>query len=273
MKTRMSFIFALLFAIFATACGASPETVAGEFQTAVNTQDIETAMGLMAEDVVLQLERQSVTGQADVQDWLKTQAELDFEFDGMPAVTDGGVNYENCIIRSDVWSYFKLKEMTGTCQLELDGGSITGFFIKFDEVSTARLEASSAILIADLMSIWTSQWPAPGTTDEDFSFTYYYLQFNEDGSGRLALTPEDLTVSPDAEHTGARLVWNYDGFVLTLQNDGAATEGYCLEEEVGMFLVRKDGDGGIEFKHVDDPCSWRYFALERQRSSWDPYVP
>jgi hypothetical protein len=68
----------------------------------------------------------------------------------------------------------------------------------------------------------------------------------------------------------------YDDYVLTLQNDGPASEGYCQEQDVGTYLIRnvESASGNrMQFKLVSDPCVYRATALPRIAAPWDAYVP
>lgn len=155
--------------------------------------------------------------------------------------------------------------MIGACEVELEGGQITSFTVRFDEDSKARLSDSPAAASADLIGIWTN-WnflAAPGDL---------YLQFFADGSARLAATPDDLLVTPSSEHPGASLSWTYEDHVLTIQNKGAASEKYCQEQDVGNYLVSNVDAGGINFKALNDVCSLRGVALEFP-FRWRPYMP
>ena len=104
----------------------------------------------------------------------------------------------------------------------------------------------------------------------------YHLQFGEDGGARLAVTPEDLSIAPDADHPGARLTWTYEDYVLAVQNEGSASEGYCQEQDVGSYLVRNVKSvprSRMQFKLISDPCAWRAFTMQRVSAPWDSYVP
>jgi len=259
-----------------TGCGTNPVTVAQQFQEAVNSQNVESALKLFAEDASLKIgETSSVTGKDQIADWLTTQAELKFQVNGDLIASESGVTFENCSINSYHWSYYGIKAISGTCDLVVEGGHITEFAVQFDENSKASLSDSSVVTPTELVGIWTGEWPIPGADPHNGEITLNHLQFNEDGSARLAITAEDLLIDPDSDHPGARFTWTYENYVLTLQNDGPASEGYCSGQDVGTYLIRnvKSTSGNrIQFKLVSDSCAYRAALLPRIASPWDPYV-
>ena len=259
----------VLLAIATSGCGPSPEELTAQFMDAINSQDTESALELLSEDAVLQVDGTlSRTGKAEIENWLAEQADLRLRIEGNPSASETGVEIEGCSISSDQWLYFGVNPMSGTCEVALEGGLITSFTVQFDENSKARLSESVAPVSADLVGIWTAVGVTPDETEKPIPF---FLQFFEDGSARLGVAPDDLNIAPDASHPGARLTWVYEDYVLTIQNQGPAAEGYCQEQDVGTYLVRKTEAGGIKFKHLEEPCGWRIFlsiVLD-----FDPYVP
>ena len=115
-------------------------------------------------------------------------------------------------------------------------------------------------------------WTATGVTPQEPNrYIGAWMQFFEDGSVRWAVSPEDTLIAPDSDHPGVRLTWTYEDYVLTLQNQGPASEGYCQEQDVGTYLVRNTEGGGIKFKHLEEPCGWRIqLSIVGE---FDPYVP
>ncbi len=266
---KLAVITTILFAIAASGCGLSPEELATQFLDAINSQDIDSALELLAEDAVLKVDGSLTrTGKAEIENWLATQADLRHRIEGEPTATEFGVVIESCSISSDQWLYFGVNPMSGTCDVAFEGGLITSFAVQFDENSKARLSESVAPVNADLVGIWTAPGVTPGTNERIPGF----LQFFEDGSARWAFSgPEDLLIAPDSDHPGVLLTWTYEDYMLTLQNQGPASEGYCQEQDVGTYLVRNTEGGGIQFKHLEEPCAWRI-----QLSifgEFDPYVP
>lgn len=257
--------------------GPDPVNVAQQFQESVNLKDVESALELLAENAVFQVDgTQPHSGKAEIENWLATQVELNFSIEGSPTASDSGVTFENCSISSDLWRYFKVNPMSGACQMTLEGGLITEFTVQFDENSKARLIDSLAASVADLVGIWTGGGPRPGGDPHKGETEKFHLQFAEDGSARLAVSLDDLLTAPDPDHPGARFKWTYEDYVLTLQNDGPASEGYCLEQDVGTYLVKNVKSvprNRIQFKLISDSCEFRASSLPRVAAPWDPYVP
>ncbi len=263
--------------ILVTGCRADPVTVAQQFQEAINSQNVEPAFELLAKNAYLKVgDASSVTGQDKIANWLTTQAELHFQFNGDPIASESRISFENCSINSYQWSYYGIKDMTGTCEVNVEDNLVTEFTIQFDENSKALLSDSSAATSADFIGIWTGEWPMPGADPHSGEITLNHLQFNADGSARFAITSDDLLIAPDSDHPGAGYGWTYENYVLTLQNEGPASEGYCLEQDVGTYLIRivESASGNrIQFKLVSDSCAYRAAALPRISAPWDPYVP
>jgi hypothetical protein len=169
-----------------------------------------------------------------------------------------------------MWIYFGVNPMSGTCEVALEGGLITRFAVQFDENSKGRLSESMVPVTGDLVGIWTS---ADSTPQEPNKYIPFFLQFFEDGIARSAVSPEDFLIAPDSNHPGVRYTWTYKDYVLTVQNQGPASEGYCQEQDVGTYLVRNIEEGGIQFRPLKDPCAWRTHHLNRVGGDWDLYVP
>ena len=263
--------------VFITGCGVDPIIVAQQFQEAVNSQKIESALELLSENASLKVgETSSVTGKEQTVDWLTTQANLNFQVNGDPIASESGVTYENCSMTSYQWSYYGIRAMNGTCDVKIEDGLITEFSVQFDEDSKTSLSNSSVVSPADLVGIWTGEWPIPGADPHSGEITLNHLQFYDDGSARLALTSDDLSIAPDSDHPGARFTWTYENYILTLQNEGLASEGYCLEQDVGTYLIRNvESASGkrIQFKLVSDSCAYRAAMLPRISAPWDSFTP
>lgn len=282
-KTRFIGVIALLAVVilFIAGCSAGPDpvTVAQQFQEAVNSQDVDSALELLAEDAVFQVdEAPSRSGKAEIENWLATRAELNFSLEGSPTASNSGVTFESCSISSDMWRYFVVNPMSGACQVTLEDGLITEFAVQFDEDSKTRLADSSASTSADLVALWTALVVLPGVEayPEEGDIVRNYLQFTDDGSARLAVSLDDLSTAPDSDHPGARFKWTYEDYVLTIQNDGPASEGYCLEQDVGTYVIKNVKSvpkNRMQFKLISDSCEYRGRLLRRVSAPWDPYVP
>jgi len=260
-KTRFIGMMAMLAVVivFMTGCGADPVTVAQQFQEAVNSQNVESAVELLADDAVLMLDETSpITGKEQIADWLAKQAELHFQLNGDPIASESGVTFESCSISSDQWLFYGTNPMSGTCEVALEDGLITNFAVQFDETSKASLADSPVATTTNMIGIWVTKNYLTDSGD-------LYLQFFEDGSGML-------TGSLDSNHPDASITWTYEDYILTLQNHGAASEGYCQEQDVGKFLVKNADGGGLKFKTINDLCSLRGTALQLP-PRWRQHVP
>lgn len=265
---RMTVLILFMLTFVVSGCGVAPEDVATEFQNAINSQDTEAVMGLLADEVVLQVEGTQIsTGKREIQNWLESQAGLNFQFEGTPVSTDSGVSFDACMISSDIWSYFGLGSMTGTCEIALAEDNIISFVVQFDENSKGRLSESVAAVSADMIGIWITRNYLTDSGD-------LYLEFVEGGTGRLMGLPVDSTPDPDpdAKFEGASLKWTYENYILTIQNEGPASEKYCQEQDVGSYLVKMADGGGLQFKRLNDTCSLRELAFKLP-PRWRPMMP
>lgn len=300
-KMKKQFLFALITCLLFTACVSNtppateeitqqellhptdtptavptqqPQDLAAQLQEAINSGDTDSAIGLFSDDAVVHVDETiSRTGKAEIEEWLASLAELNYRIEGEPVASESGVVFDSCTLSSDLWSYLQTNPMSGTCEMTLEGGLVTSFTIQYDQTSKTQLADSPAAKSGDLVAIWTAQGVIPGGDVQAGDVAIYYLQFGEDGNARLALSPDDLLTTPDSDHPGANLSWTYDDYVLTVRNDGAASEGYCQEQDLGRYMVKYFDDGEIQFKPIQDACSWRKFAFQRVGSSWDLYVP
>ena len=257
--------------LLTSACGSDPVAVAEQFQDAVNSQDIEAALELLAEDAVLQVEgTPNSTGKAEIENWLETQSDLKIRIEGDPTASESGASIESCSISSNMWMFFGTNPMTGICEVALEGGNISSFVILFDDRSRAALADAPVAERSDLVGTW---FGTLGTPQSAAIYVPNLLQFNDDGTIRWAVERDDLSTAPDLDHPIAVLDWTYKGHLLTVQNRGSASEGYCHEQDVGMYLARRAGDGEIQFKAIRDSCPYRQNYLPRAGSSWEPFSP
>jgi len=267
-KTHFIGIMAVLAVVMVlmTGCGANTVTIARQFQEAVNSQNVDSALKLLAEDASLQLDEFStVTGKDQVADWLATQAELHYQFNGDPIAVDSAATFENCSISSNQWVFYGINPMSGTCEVALVNGLITRIAVQFDESSKAKLSGSPVAATADMIGVWTTK---NYMTDSG----NLYLQFYEDGSARLVGTQDDYLDDPDSDQPGARLMWTYEDYMLSIRNVGPASEGYCQEQDIGKYLVKKADGGGLRFNTISDPCSLRGLAFNLP-PRWRPNAP
>ena len=138
--------------LLVAACGSDPVSIAEQFQSAVNSKDIEAALELLSEDAVLQVEgTPSRTGKEEIENWLATQAKINYRIEGTPTASESGVEYEGCSIISSQWMFFGVNPMTGVCEVVLESGLINSFSVRFDENSKAALSDSPVAERSDLV--------------------------------------------------------------------------------------------------------------------------
>jgi len=252
--------------VLVSACSTDPVSVVEEFQDAVNSQNIEAATPPLAEDAVLQVDEVITrTGKAEIENWLEMQADLRHRVEGNPTSSESGVSIENCSISSGMWLFFETNPMTGTCDVVLEGGLIISFTVRFDEDSTARLSGSPAATTADLIGVWTTNNYLADSGD-------LFLEILDSGTGRLVGSPDNSLPAPDSDFEGASIAWTYEDYVLTIQNEGSASEPYCQEQDVGVYLVKSVDAGGLKFKPISDSCGLRKVAFELP-PRWRPQAP
>ena len=252
--------------VLVSACSTDPVSVVEEFQDAVNSQNIEAATELLAEDAVLQVDEVITrTGKAEIENWLAIQADFRNRIEGDPTSSQSGVSIESCSISSDMWLFFGTNPMSGTCEVELEDGLITSFTVQFDEDSRARLSASPAATSADLVGVWITGNYLAESGD-------LFLEILESGTGRLVGSPDYSLPAPDSDFEGASIAWTYEDYILTIQNEGSASEKYCQEQDVGVYLVKSVDAGGLKFKPISDSCSLRKVAFQLP-SRWRPEAP
>lgn len=256
----------VMLSIVVYGCGPSPEDVGKQFQDALNSGDIDTALGLLDDEAVVDVDgTRAGTGKAEIEEWLSAQAKLNFQLEGTSVAIDSGVVIEDCSIKSDIWSYFELGSMTAICEIGVAGTDITSFVVQFDDSSKDRLSESPAASDSELIGIWRTRNYLTDSGE-------LYLEFLEDGTGRLIGSMGGSIPDHGVEFEGASLNWTYENFILTIQNAGPASEKYCSEKDVGTFLVKNVDAGGLKFKLLGDTCALRGVAIPLP-PRWIPNVP
>ena len=263
---KIAILAIMLSGIAVSGCGPSPEDLAAQFQAAINSQDTEAALSLFADAATLQVGgAPHRTGKGEIEDWIREQADLNFQFTGDPVRSETRIVFTDCSISSYGWSFFGLDTMTGTCDVTLDDGAISSFSVQFDTESMEKLSGSPAATSADLIGTWVTLNYIGDSGD-------MFLEISGDGTGRLLGSRDASFPTPDSEFESANITWTYEETILTIQNDGPASEKYCEEQDVGTYLVKMVDGGGLKFKSIGDSCSLREVAFELP-PRWRPYVP
>ena len=93
-----------------------------------------------------------------------------------------------------------------------------------------------------------------------------YIQFNEDGTLRVAGKVDDLDLPVSEAHPGSNQKWTYDGMVITFQEtEPGVGEGFegCTTDQVGVYFVRWAGEDldRLKFEPIEDECGARYGGM------------
>lgn len=262
-KTLLSVLGSCLIIILLTGCGAKPDDVALQLAEAVNTQDLEGALTLFADDaVVTSVSPEPFNGKAEIQGWLEGMFADNFHLEAEIAEVNENVVIERDTMTMDSMKFFGIETLTGTSEITIEDGKIKALSFSFSDETLADLQAAPFVAPEDLFGVWTV-----GTTS---------LQFNEGGTVRAADKIADLEMPVSEEHPGSIQSWAYDGMVVTLQGDEPAFgEGYtgCGPEDVGLYFVKWAGNDldQLRFTVIEDPCANRLMGM--QWGNWNPVSP
>jgi hypothetical protein len=249
-------------AVVLAGCQAKPDEVATQLAEAVNTQDLDTALALFAEDAVVNsASPEPFTGKAEIQGWLEGMFADNFEIEIEIPEVKGDVVIEHDKMSMDSMRFFGIDSLEGTSEITVQDGKISALNFAWSDETLADLQAAPFVAPEDLIGVWTV-----GT----------FIQFNEDGTSRVADKIPDLSAPVDEEHPGVLEAWTYDGMVITFQSIACAGEDCPAEEscgQVGVFFVKWAGEDldRLRFKAIDDPCAARRLGL--QYGDWAPVSP
>jgi ketosteroid isomerase-like protein len=250
----VSFLFILLLA----GCGPKPDEVALLLAEAVNAGDLEQALALFAEDaVVTSVSPEPFRGKTQIQGWLEGMIADDFELQAEIAEVSGNKVVEQDTMTMDSMSFFGIEPLTGTSELVVENGKIQTLNFSFSEETLDDMQSAPFVAPEELLGIWSV-----GTL----------IQFNDDGTSRVANNLEDLSEPLSEVHPGSLEAWTYDGMVMTFQAlEPGVGEGYtCTPDEVGVYLVRWAGADldQLKFEPIDDPCGARMGGM--MWGNWKP---
>jgi hypothetical protein len=151
------------------------------------------------------------------------------------------------------WKFLGIAPLEGTSEITVEGGKITTLTFVFDDDSLAKLTSVTYITSEDLIGEWR-------LADK-------YIIFREDGTMRVANTPDDLSAPVDEAHPGVIEEWSYDGTVLIMQDTDPPTYAAWefesdMECGAGSYLVKWGDEGRIKFRSIKEPCANRLVAFE-----------
>lgn len=242
------------------SCGPKPEELALQLAEAVNAQDIEGALALFAEDaVVSSVSPEPFNGKDEIQGWLEGMFADNFKLEAEIESSDGNLVYENDTMSMDSMSFYGIDTLTGTSEVTVDDGKIQAIKFSFSDETLGDLQTAPFVAPEDLIGIWTV-----GT----------FIQFNEDGTFRVASKLDDLDMPVSEENPGSIENWSYDGMVITMQAvETAGESSSCTPDQVGVYYVRWAGENRdrLKFEPIDDPCGARYGGM--QWGNWAPVTP
>lgn len=262
MNNKLKFLLGLcLLIIFVCGCGPKPDEVALQLAEAVNAQNLEGALALFAEDaVVTSVSPEPFNGKAEIQGWLEGMFADDFKMEAEIGEVSGNQVIEHDTMTMDSMSFYGVEPLTGTSELTVEDGKIQAINFSFSEETLADLQTAPFVAREDLIGIWSV-----GT----------FMQFNDDGTSRVANKVGDLAEPVSETHPGGLEAWTYDGMVMTMQAlEPGVGEGYtCTPDELGIYLVRWAGDDldRLKFEAVADQCGARFGGM--MWGLWKPVTP
>lgn len=266
-----------LLAFFLAGCGPNSDEIANQLVTAINSRDIETSLSLFSDNASIRIgDLQHLEGKEEVQSWLEKSALLNLTITIESMQNDGDTVVAEAAMTSDYWRYVDANPMEGTIRLTIQDGLVNNFTVTFDEVSMNKLLDPSVATTDSLIGVWTTvtmeAGTVPGVPEQ------WFIRFHDDSKIRWADSPESTSSPVDEAYPGAWLTWSYDGAILSVQNDGQASEHYCQVEDMGFYMVKHKFDEDtnniqLAFKSVKDPCAFRMVNLPRYGAPWDQFTP
>ncbi len=258
MIVRISALCLLLGSL--VGCGPKPEELALQLAEAVNEQDLDGALALFAEDaIVSSVSPEPFYGKAEIQGWLEGMFADDFKLEAEIESSDGNLVYEKDTLSMDSMSFYGIDTLTGNSQITVDGGKIQAIKFSFSDETLADLQSAPFVAPEDLIGIWTV-----GT----------FIQFNEDGTFRMASRLDDLDLPVSEDHPGSLENWSYDGMVMTVRAvETAGESSSCTPDQVGTYYVRWAGENRdrLKFEPMEDPCGARNGGM--QWGNWAAVAP
>jgi hypothetical protein len=257
-KTLILSLVLCLVVLALTGCQPKPDEIALQLAEATNAQDLEAALALFLDDaVVTSVSPAPFTGKAEIQGWLEGMFADNFQIEAEIVEVNGDVVIERDTVAMDSMRFYGIETLTGTSEVTVKDGLITALNFSFSEETLANLQSAPFVAPEEMVGVWTV-----GT----------FIQFNEDGTLRVADKIADLSMPVDQDHPGSFENWSYDGMVIAMQVDDAGIgEGYpCTPEQTGLYFVRWAGENNdrLKFKAIVDPCISRLVGME-----WGNWAP
>lgn len=259
-KFLLSILGLCLLILLLSGCGPKPDQVALQLAEAVNAQDMDDALALFADDaVVTSVSPEPFNGKAEIQGWLEGMMADNFHLEAEIESAEGNHVIEQDTMSMDSMSFYGIDTLTGTSEITVADGKIKTINFSFSDETLADLQSAPFVAPEDLIGVWTV-----GTL----------IQFNQDGTFRMATKAADLDSPVSEEQPGSLELWTYDGMMMTIQAVETAGEGStCTPDQVGAYFVRWAGEDldRLKFEPIEDPCGARIGGL--QWGNWTPVSP
>ena len=134
----------LLTVIILSACAPKPENVAERLVEAVNSQDIEGALDLFAEDAVVDTGGPvTYQGTVEIKGWLEELASDNFEIRVESVEVNGDTITERETLSMDSWSAMGLSTLQGVSEIKVQDGRVQSLVFTFTEASLNDLQAAT----------------------------------------------------------------------------------------------------------------------------------
>lgn len=188
-KMFLSTIGLCLLIVLLSSCGTKPDEVVLQLVEAVNAQDLEGALALFTEDaLVTSVSPEPFNGKAEIQGWLEGMFADNFHLDVEIQEIEGNRVIERETMTMDSMSFYGIDTLTGISEITVEGGKVKSLNFTFCDETLAELQAAPFVAPEDLIGIWTV-----GT----------FIQFNEDGTLRVANKIADLSTPVTEDHPGS----------------------------------------------------------------------
>lgn len=139
---RLAITFALT-ALALSACAPKPESVAEQLIEAVNSQDIEGALELFAENAIVNTGGPvPYTGTVEIRGWLEELADTNFEIKAEVVEVNGNVVVEKEQLTMDPWTAIGLSSLEGVSEITVADGLVETLQFTFTEAALNELQTA-----------------------------------------------------------------------------------------------------------------------------------
>jgi hypothetical protein len=263
---KVMFMFCIPLILLA-ACQSTPkpEEVVLAQVTPWNAGDVETALALYTDDVVVKFEPalppgspEQYSGKVELRAWFEELAAMNFEMQIEVIQVDGDTVTTKTQTWVDPTRELGVAPLVATEVFIVRDGKIKAWTWTLSEDSLAALQTALAEVPAPKTSIITVE-DLVGTWEWDRSITLY-LQFNADGTYRMHANPwphESGQSAQDAlaQNPGDLGKYKLEGNLLTMESSEATV--VCEAGDITEILTRITDDGKLELALQSEDCSVR----------------